>query len=423
MYANCMKISTPNVSVIQDTRRSKINKLYPVKLRITFNRQQVYYTIGIDLSKDDFEIIQNQNEIKLIRNIIERRRLQEAKLKCDLLFAKAHEIINDLKAFSFQIFERKFLENQPTSGEFVFPYFQSIIDKLESDHRIGTASNYRCSLRSIESFKPNLKFSEVSVEFLKTYEKWLITNGKSISTVGIYLRPLRSVLNSAFSEGIISKEGNYPFGRGLYKIPATRNIKKALTKDEIKLIFNYNPAPESWWAKAKDFFIFSYLSNGMNMKDILLLRKKDIDGNYLRFVRSKTANTNRSNLKLISIFISPELKSIINKWESKGSKADDYLFPFLDRNMTPIQVKADVQQFVKMVNKYLGYITKEIGIEKKVTTYCARHSFATILKRRGVSTEIISESLGHSNINTTNNYLDSFDDDIKKEISEKLIDF
>ncbi len=76
-----------------------------------------------------------------------------------------------------------------------------------------------------------------------------------------------------------------------------------------------------------------------------------------------------------------------------------------------------------MVNRYVGKIAKQIRINKHVTTYYARHSFATVLKRNGISTEIISESLGHGSIKTTASYLDSFDDDTKKEIGKLLVDF
>ncbi len=76
-----------------------------------------------------------------------------------------------------------------------------------------------------------------------------------------------------------------------------------------------------------------------------------------------------------------------------------------------------------MVNRYISKIGIEVGIDKHVTTYYARHSFATVLKRKGISTELISESLGHGSIKTTASYLDSFDDDTKTEIGKLLVDF
>jgi integrase len=228
------------------------------------------------------------------------------------------------------------------------------------------------------------------------------------------------VFNSAIADGLINRD-IYPFGLRKYKIPSSKNVKKALTSAELKLLFDYKPIDGTWYDKAKDFFIFSYLCNGMNMKDILHLKKRNLDNGYLRFIRAKTINTNRTNSKQISIGIIEPLTKIIEKWQSEGENVDDYLFPFMSKASTPIEKQATTHQFIKMVNKHLKEIMYKLGIDKPVTTYYARHSFATVLKRSGVSTEKISESLGHSNIHTTSSYLDSFDDDSKRELALLLI--
>lgn len=420
MYANCMQIIRPLVAVILDKRRTKKSELYPVKLRITFAREQRYYALGIDLSAEDFELIQGNSDFKKVPDLMERRRLQEARRKVAVLTGKAYSIVDGLPAFSFKAFDRLFNDDYTASREEVFPFYMQVIQRLEAEGRISTASNYRCSMHSLLEFRPKLKFRDITVDFLKSYEKWLIEKGRSISTVGVYLRPLRAILNFAIEEGAISRETSYPFGGRQYKIPATRNIKKALTKEEIKLIFDYRGPKDSWWQKARDFFVLSYLCNGMNMKDILTLRNCDIDGDYIRFIRSKTVNSNKSSLKPISIFISDEVRDIIKRYRKNSVKPTDYIFPFLHQGCAAIKMNADIQQFIKMMNKYLADIAKSQGIDKKVTTYFARHSFATVLKRSGVSTEVISESLGHSSLRTTSIYLDSFDDEVKKDISKIL---
>jgi integrase len=112
---------------------------------------------------------------------------------------------------------------------------------------------------------------------------------------------------------------------------------------------------------------------------------------------------------------------IIKKWQNTSADLDDYLFPFLVNSTTPLKRQSDTKQFIRMVNNYLKEIAIQLGIDKPITTYYARHSFATRLKRIGTSTEKISESLGHSNIRTTSSYLDSFDDDSKKELALSLI--
>ena len=277
-------------------------------------------------------------------------------------------------------------------------------------------------MRSLKLFSPKLSFPDVNVDFLKSYEKWLLSKDKSITTVSIYIRSLRSILNIAIADGAINKELNYPFGKRKYQIPASRNIKKALTLDEIGKIFRYEAIAGSWWEKARDFFIFSYLGNGINVKDISLLKFRNTDGEYIRFSRAKTINTNRAGMP-ISIYISAEMRAIIERWKNNGNNPDTFLFPILEPDLTPERERVIVQQFIKMVNKYIRLIAKEVGIDKPITTYYARHSFATILRHSGASTELISESLGHSSLKTTYSYLDSFEDEKKKEILTALTNF
>lgn len=417
-----MQILEPKIIILQDTRRVKKGNLYPVKLRITFGKDQRLYTLGIDLSKEEFEVMGNPTLLKSVKDSQLKKRLQRSKLCCDTNFVKANETIDKMSKFSFGLFDKLFFQHE-VSKEDVYDYYDKIIEQITKEGRVGTASNYQCSVNSIRSFSPKLQFEDITAQFLKDYERWLIDAGKSISTVGVYLRPLRAVLNSAIADGMISREGQYPFGKRQYQIPATRNVKKALTKDEIRKIYQYQPLKGTWWEKARDFFILSYLCNGINMKDILLLRKKDVDNDYLRFIRAKTINTHRTNNAPISIFISEDVKRIIKSWANPDGEKDDYLFPFLSCGLNPTEERAQIQQFTKMVNKYMGYIVKELEIDKKVTTYFARHSFATILKKSGANIELIRESLGHTSSKTTATYLDSFDDDVKEGISNMLLDF
>lgn len=417
-----MQIFKPTVSLFLDTRRSKKTGTYPLKLRVTYIRQSKYYGFGVDLTENEFSLVTNQNAIKTIKDIAFKRKIQDTKLKCDTNIVKANEIITKLIDFTFDRFEKKFFQHEQ-SREDVYAYYEVTIAQQKKEGRVGTASSYQSSLTSLKEFKASLTFRDVTVSFLKDYEKWLLSNNKSITTVGVYLRPLRAIINTAIADGIISRETHYPFGKRLYQIPTGRNIKKALTAAEMRLIIEYDSLKGTWWEKAKDFFVFSYMGNGINMKDILLLKWKDIDGDKIRFIRAKTMGTNKTNVTAISFHLSSHIKAIIDRWKSTLTAPDDFIFPFLTKDMSIEKQQAVIKQFTRMVNEYLKDITKAAGINKHVTTYYARHSFATILKRSGFSTEVISESLGHSNIKTTNSYLDSFDSEVQKDIAERLVRF
>lgn len=101
---------------------------------------------------------------------------------------------------------------------------------------------------------------------------------------------------------------------------------------------------------------------------------------------------------------------------------NDLIFDITSFDADPIQRHRNVKQAVKTINKYIDRVAKNVGIESKVTTYYARHSYATILKRSGVSVAQISEALGHSNVTTTESYLDSFTDESKMDVQRNLLD-
>lgn len=408
----------PTQLIILDTRRQKKSGLYPIKLRITFQKVQKYYPVGADLTQAEFDLMQiiqsnpKRIELKL------KRKLQDIKFKCDALMVKATDVINKLPQFSFRLFEKKFLTGQHTSDS-VYLYYEETIKQLKKEGRVGTASNYQTSMNSLKTFSPKLLLRDVTIAFLKDYETWLKGKQKSDSTVGIYLRPLRAILNQAMEEGAFLKE-DYPFGKRRYQIPASRNIKKALTLEEIGKIAAYEAPQGSWHQKARDMFLFSYLANGINMKDILLLKYGNIDGDSIRFVRAKTKRTNRTSSTPIVICLNEDLKEIISRWGNENTNPDQYIFPVLQEGMTPEKEMAVVQQFTKMVNTYLKKIVQDLKITKPVTTYFARHSFATVLKQSGASPLFIGEALGHASTKTTENYLDSFEDDQRKVILQNL---
>jgi integrase len=402
-------------AIILDKRRALANGKYPVKLRITFNRKQRYYPCDISLTVEEYDKVVSK---------LPKGSFKEISMKLNALEQKALGIISGMIVFDFEIFESTLYSEQKVRED-VYAYYDKMISRYCELEQLGTAVNYRASLTSLRKFRSKLEFIGISVDFLKKYEKWLLDNGKSVTTVGIYLRPLRSVVNHAMADGTLSKDFNYPFGsksKHKYQIPKTRNIKKALSKSEIQAIFTYMPSIGTWEEKALDFWKFTYLSNGINMKDIANLRFKDIQGEYIRFLRAKTAHTNNV-LTPISVFITDDIKLIMEKWGNIDSSAGNLIFDIISATDSLDRQREKIQQFLKMVNKYMGIIGENLKIEKQITTMAARHSFSTVLKRSGVGIQQISEALGHSSINTTKVYLDSFEDDVKKEMAKALTAF
>ncbi|WP_026135762.1 site-specific integrase [Nafulsella turpanensis] len=399
-------------SIILDTRRAKQDGTFPVKLRVTHQRKQKYFAIGISLSQTDFDKAQGEKP---------RGEYKDLKIKFGSLEARAIKVIEKLPEFSFEAFEKRFLEKKQ-SGQDVYSYYDRYIDSLKQEGRVGTASSYQTSLNSLKSFHPKkLSFAKVNAEFLLAYERWMLSRGNSQTSVGIYLRTLRALFNLAIEEGVLDKK-DYPFGKRKYQIPAGRNIKKALTLEDIQKIFDYQPVSESE-AWSRDLWLFSYLCNGINVKDIARLKYRNIEGDKITFIRAKTERTAKKNLKPVVAILTPEAKEILERWGLKPRHAETYVFGILTNSVTPEREMKLVQQAVKNINKYIKRIAVALGIEKEVTTYTARHSFSTILKRSGAPIEFISESLGHQDLKTTEYYLDSFEDDVKKQYAGLLTNF
>ncbi|KAA9349749.1 site-specific integrase [Larkinella humicola] len=404
------------VSLYLDTRRQKNDGTYPVKLRVTFKRKQQYYTTNINLTESQWEKV---GKPKPREDFI-----KDTKALLETACKRAEKVIRDLPVFTFEEFETRYAGTVEAPSNSVFAGFDRYIEQLTNEGRAGTGSSYRCALNAIQNYhqsKALLSYRDVTPQWLQGFEKWMLSIGNSITTVGIYLRSLRTIYNRAIEDGGIDRE-NYPFTKRRYQIPTGRNVKKALTLADIEKIFHYQAEPMSAEDRARDLWLFSYLCNGMNPKDMCRLTYQQIGSKQIRFVRAKTERTKRE-VKPIVVAITDDVWRIITKWGQKPATPHRYVFGILEPGMSAERELAAVQQFVKTINKYIGRIAEALGINKEITTYTARHSFSTVLKRSGAPIEFISESLGHQDIRTTENYLDSFEDEVKLQYASLLTSF
>ena len=398
------------VDIYLDSSRPLKNGKCSVKIKITHNRKRKYIATGVELTVIEFEkVIQPLEKGK-------RKTLEQKQIHSTILhhLNKAQQIIDDIKVFTFDSFEQAFFDNRNITDSVSFA-FDRYIKLLRIENRIGTAESYNCAKNSLETFKKNLTFAEITPTLLRKYENWMTGQGKSITTVGIYLRSLRTIYNQQNIDLSL-----YPFGenKGKYSIPTGRNIKKALTIEEVAKIFNHQLPAGTTIEMARDYWMFLYLSNGMNVKDFCLLKWSDIQGEMLTYIREKTKRKNEASH--IKVSLKPETLHIIKKWGQPSIAKDAYIFSHIKAGMTSEQQYKNIKQLTKTINKYMKQIAKKLSIDKAITTYYARHSFATVLKRSGATTDMISELLGHSSVLVTKNYLDSFEDDKIKEQTNVL---
>ena len=407
-----LRYSKDNLSILvtYDTRRPKKNGLFPVKIQVVYNREQQYYATGKDLSEDDWVSMPNTNGKKLIdvRN--------EIKNTFEKVESAAKSLISDDR-FSFDALN---LRLGKCTSDTLNTAFNAKIDALKINGAIGNMFNYQTALHSIELFAGNkLAFSNITAEWLKRYEKHLLSENKSYVTVSMYIRCIRAIMNDARRTGTI-KENQYPFGKGKYEIPIGEGRKLALTMQQIKAIVTFTDGLETT-ERYRDLWFFSYLCNGINFGDMLQLKYRDIENDEICWYRAKTMQTTR-NKKKICATVTPEMQIIIDRWGNPDKKPDSLIFPYLTGNEDPVKKKMIIHDVIRRTNKRLKKIGAAVGIEG-LSTYVARHSFATVLKRSGANVSFISESLGHNDLKTTENYLASFEKEERKKNAELLTKF
>lgn len=405
--------------------RIKKNGKYPVKIRVIWQRKFHFYQTGVDLTEDEFKEYHVRKDLK--------RQFE------DIIYYlnKADKIIKDLgRNFSWKEFDSLYYNRNPVGNQNnnrsqsinIVTHLEDYAKKLFEVGSIKTSKGYTTTANHlIEYVKKKdgcLLFSDITPEFLNLLEKHFLSSKMklSYSSIGVYMRNIRTVFNRAISNKIISSE-IYPFGKGKYIPPSSKKAKKALPIEVIEKIYNYQP-DDPREARAKDMWLFAYFSNGLNVKDIAFLKYENIKDGVLSFIRAKTEHSTKDNLKTIEVIVTKDIQSIIDKWGTKPQKPKSFIFDILHPNdLSALQIYRDVSQAVRTTNKYMERVAENLKLDRVPTTNFARHSFSTVLKRAGVPIEMISEQLGHSSIKTTQIYLDSFGIDQKREITKFLTSF
>ncbi len=405
------------VEVRLDKRYKNKEGKYPAKLWVYDSSvsKQKRYSIG-----SIYAFTENEWETLLKAK---RGDLKQLRIEINGIEAAANAIIKNLSHFTFEEFEKIMFKGGQKAQRTINFFYEAKIEECKNSNRFGTMVNYESSLKSLQGFakKETIFFDEITSNWLKKYEFWMTkTEGKSPTTVGIYLRPLRALFRKAIAENVI-KEAAYPFGKkddGRYQIRAPRARKNALSLDELKAFFHSKPETHQQ-EMAKDFWFFSFYCNGVNLKDIVFLIWENIEDDKLTFKRSKTANSKSENSE-ITIYLNDRAKEIIEKYGTKDKNKKNFVFPILKQGSTDIELERQKNNFTRFVNQHLKKLFASAGINRSISHGVGRHSFANFALNNNISIEHISEALGHSSPITTQIYLTGFDDDAKKELSNKL---
>ncbi|MBQ7894533.1 MAG: site-specific integrase [Alistipes sp.] len=285
--------------------------------------------------------------------------------------------------------------------------FNAEIERLESLGKINSASKHKYALQVLNGYKSvKTALEAIDLDYLKGLELYLRQRGNKDNSIATRFAIFKAIYNKAVKEGKVTVKQN-PFT--LFQVGSlwAKTRKRAIDKDDIQRLINLEIAEgytTEYRRLAKDLFLFSYFTAGMNFGDIARLRYKDIVKGRVNYSRHKTQ-------KLLSFQLVPNAMRIIEKYSKANHAQEDYIFPILNRreHTTPQQIFNRLHKVLRKVNRELKTLGEQIGLGMPLTTYVARHTFATVLKRSGVNIAIISESLGHSDLSTTQIYLDSFE--------------
>jgi integrase len=406
-------INKTTTQIVIDKRTKKKDGTFPIKIRVTNDGTNYKYGIGESATEEDFEKVMSAKP---------RGEYKAKKLVLDVWEQKAINIIDGMDVFTFEEFKTEF-KGTPKSMLDLIGLFDNKVQELRKNEQIGTAISYQYALVSLRKYKPNIKLKSINKTFLEGYERWFIAQGNSITTLGIYCRNLRSIINIAIEKGLLDQK-QYPFAKGQYVIPKKNKLKKSLDKSQLAKIYNYkSDEEESILQKARDFSILMYLCNGCNTHDLLAFRKENIKGDYIEFTRQKTKLTTKHNLKTISIFISPEIKELINRYGSIDSQG--YLIDFLHDGMSAEDIKKAVGNFNRVFNSGMKKLASDLGISitARGWNYVMRHTYFSMMLAGGADLYYLQEAAGHQSIDMTIGYIKTLDTKKKELQSNQLLNF
>lgn len=277
----------------------------------------------------------------------------------------------------------------------LFRFMESVIMNLKECGKIRTAETYTATLQSFSRFRRgrDLMLDEITPDLIQAYEAYLRARGAVPNTTSFYMRILRAVYNRAVESEAIEQRN--PF-RHVYT-GTERTVKRAIPIAAISRIKNLELPRGSKMDFARDMFMLSFYLRGMSFVDMAFLRKKDRADNHVTYRRRKTGQR-------LDIAWTKEMQSIVEKYPPNPTQ---YLLPILTNPLSDERIA--YRNRASCINRQLKTIARMTNLKIPLTLYCARHSWASAARTKGIPVSIISEGMGHDSEATTQIYLASLE--------------
>ena len=378
--------------------------LFPIYLRVTIDRKSSFYSTPFSCNLSEWNDAQGEFTTKF-RNYLNfnktlRKLKDDASDTIDLLEKKygQYNLIHFDKYYSLK--EKK--------GLSFLELFKKEKEILSQNDQVNYAMSMDNAISALQRFKSDIdkySFENIDFQFLTDFENFLRKGGANDGGIGVYMRNIRTIYNKAINYKIVQPQF-YPFREFKISKFKKREIRKALTETEFKSVLDFEINTMLTAKNARFLYIFSYYARGMNFTDLAELKWSDLDNNHFNYVRNKTEVFLK--IKLPNL---PVIEEILKFYKLYRPFETPYIFPILKKNLdlyTAEELIARKDSVRCYYNIQLKKMLKSCGIEKNITFYTARHTFATTALRKDVNINIIKQSLGHKRISTTESYLDDF---------------
>lgn len=428
-----------NIKFILWVHQQNVDETYPIRLRITRNRRPKYLSFGLTATKKQWD--EDAERFK------KDKRLTPDHEKYNTLLNeyenRARDIISDFERnridWTLNQFEEKFL-NKAKKGK-VQDYFQKIINQLNETGHTGNANTYANTLHVLQLYDKKFGeriFSEIDLKYIIDFDIWLqkprttitkkgkktLRNRSTGNTRKYYMKTLRSILNMA----IKANEGSpstYPFGKNGFSIA---DLEEETEKRYLPSVYltklKENEAKSISTETARKMFLFSYYCYGISFIDMAQLQSKNIiryeNGNYIVYKRQKIQTQKR--VSPIQIKITDEISNLLEWFQNNTKMISPYILPIVSiEGYMDEKLYKHIRYRYKKYSTSLKLLAKELEMEDiNLTSYVSRHTMAMTLHGNNIPREVISQILGHNDLQTTNTYLDSFGSSVIDEAANVL---
>ena len=388
---------------------STIQKEGTLHYQIIHHREVRKLRTGYRLFPSEWNTVLKRINVSAGKNEERRLYLRALKKHIDADLFKIKECINRLKQENKPYTADRIVELYSTyerSCTFLL-YGKELLVELKKIGKVRTADTYRNALGSFERFlndRADIPLEDMDSNLMIAYESWLKGTGICPNTSSYYMRNLRAIYNRAVEQGLVAQQN--PFKHVYTGIDKTK--KRAVSLDVIREIRDLKLTKKSL-IFARDIFLFSFYTRGMSFVDMAFLKKKDLQNGILTYRRNKTG-------QLLFVKWEKPMQEIVDKYDTN---ATPYLLPVI-RDMHA-DARRQYKNAAHLVNDKLKKLGEQLGLDIPLTSYVARHGWASIAKDRNIPLAIISEAMGHDSEKTTRIYLASLDTSAVDKANSRIL--